>query len=141
MAIVINQDAYDKIYDYVILSERDPKEKNPFSVQLKLINSRNLAKLDDGLTKINDDQTVTLCSGSYNFNLLKRSLYGWKNLNDENGNEVPLIKNADGTVKDESISSLPLFIINELADLVATASRNPDSVEALFEIPSATKNK
>jgi len=130
MALIIKRNAYETIHTYVVLAEREAKD--PFTVEIKLIKSKDMAKLDDGLTQINNDQSVTLCSGSYNFNLLKKGLVNWKNLVDENNNEVPIIKNTDGTVKDESLSNIPIFIINEIADLIATASRNPEAIDALI---------
>jgi hypothetical protein len=120
----------DESFEYVPVLFRGDEE--PFTVKIKRIDARSFAKLEDGLTKINqEDSTISFASGSFNWNVVKRGVLGWSNVTDENGALLKFKKDANGFMDDSSIEVLPLDIISEIATTIASITRTPEHT-ALF---------
>lgn len=132
MALVIFK---NKEVDFVPFSERG--QENPFTVTIRPMDARVLAKLDDGYVTFVNDEGVTLQQGTYNLKAVKYGVVSWKNLNDEDGKEYKVAKNAKGEILDECIGMLPSHIVSELATAIISLSKYPDSAEALLGIGDA----
>lgn len=138
MALVTNSDK-TQTFKYIPVSCRE--DLDPFTVEVKRIDKRTFAKLEDGLTKVNqDDATISFASGTFNWNILKRGLVSWENVTDENSAQVKLKKDPSGMVEDSSIELVPLDMIAELANLIANITRTPEHTDLfLGKFPEAPK--
>jgi hypothetical protein len=130
----------DEIYDFIPVLFRG--DENPFTIQLKKIDSKSFAKLEDGLTKINqDDSTIMFATGSFNWNIVKRGVVGWSNIDDEKGKPVKFIRDTNGLMEDSCIELLPLEVLSEVATAIAAITRNPEHTEILLGITVDGKSK
>lgn len=128
----------DEVFDYIPLSFRG--DDVPFTLKVKRIDSRSFAKLEDGLTKINqEDSTISFASGSFNWNLVKRGVVGWLNVSDENGANIPFKKDNNGLADDSCMEMLPIEVITEVATAIASITRSPEHTD-LFLGKASTPN-
>jgi len=119
----INTQLFNKVYDYVPVDFEGLPNAPVF--MLKTLSAKQLAQLDDNLTKVNRDDTITIASASHTLNTLKVSLRGWANLFDENDSQLAF-KLESGAASDESLEIIPSYIRQELANFILTKSRFPD---------------
>lgn len=118
----------DEVFEYVPVIFRG--DESPFTVKIRRIDPKTFAKLEDGLTKINqEDATVTFAAASFNWNVAKRGIVSWLNISDEK--KVPIkFKTDSAGLMDESILELiPMDIINEIATTIASITRSPENTE------------
>lgn len=112
-------------YEYVPVTQRGTEK--PFTVTVRQLKPLELAKLEDTLTQINRDQSLTLKSGQFSYNILRVGIVNWANLTHE-GKDILVTKNAVGdAITDECLERLPPAIVEELADLIVNISRHPQS--------------
>lgn len=130
MALVVKSGAQETL-KYVISGERG--ETKPFTVTLQVIKTRVFAGIEDIITKVNQDQSITINTGTYNYRVAKVGITDWVNMLDEKGKQVKLELNADASVKDESLDMIPTAILGEIADVISTISRNPALIETFVE--------
>lgn len=118
----------DEIFDYIPISFRG--DDNPFTVKIKRVDPKTFAKLEDGLTKINqEDATISFASGSFNWNLVKRGITGWENVADENGNPIKFKKDQANLMAESILELIPMEIITEIATTIASITRNPEHTD------------
>lgn len=132
MALVIFK---NKEVDFIPFTERG--QETPFTVTIRPLDSRVLAKLDDGYVTFVNDDGVTLQQGTYNLKALKYGVVNWKNLTDEDGKEYPVKKNQKGEVLDECIGMLPAHIVSEIANAIIAISKYPENINAILGIEDA----
>ena len=94
MAIIINS---KQEFTYTPYSERGTEK--PFSVTFKLLGAQQLAKLDDNLIMVVQDEGMSVKRGTYSYKAVKASLVSWSNVEDEKG-KVELVKNSKGEAVD-----------------------------------------
>jgi len=115
-------------FEYTPIMSRG--EDEPFTLTIKRIDSRSFAKLEDGLTKINqEDATISFASGSFNWSVIKRGVSGWSNVTDSDGAQVKFKKDANGFMDDSCIEMMPLDMITEVATTIASITRNPENTD------------
>ena len=116
----------DLTYKYIPLIERG--EKDPFTVTIRPLTSREFSVVEDVLSRINPDQTMGFAAGSFNFEIVRRGLVDWENLLDEEDKPVE-IKKSGGMVSIESMNMLPVEIITELATVISNITKDPANTE------------
>ncbi len=124
--LVVNQ---EEEWDYIPVSEREQKE--PFTVVVKPLGIRKMAKLEDGYVLVKEGEGVALNQGTYNTKAVKAGIVSWKNLKDDKGKEYPAKFSSKGEVLDESLNLLPPSIIAELANVIVSISKYPEDAEVL----------
>jgi hypothetical protein len=127
MALVTNSNK-SETFNYIPVSCRG--DEAPFSVTVKRLDKKSFAKLEDGLTKVSqEDATISFASGSFNWSLVKRGVISWENITDENSAQVKFVKDTNGFMDDISIEALPLEMITEIANLIANITRTPEHTD------------
>jgi hypothetical protein len=120
-----------KTYEYIPISERG--EEKPFTVEIRQLSKREYAVIEDKLARFHRDESITFSSMSTNYELVQQGLVGWKNMFDDRGKPIePVIKN--GVVDAESLDLLPIEIIQELANVIAGITKDPDNADIYLGI-------
>jgi len=126
MALIFNEDLSEG-FKYIIESERDAK--NPFSVTIKPIDSVRLVTLEDGLLKRGQDNSVSVATGSYNISLCLNAITDWENMVDGKGKAIAMVKDIKGYISQESLEMIPTSVITELAEVIASVSQDPSTIQ------------
>jgi len=124
MAITIKKT--QETYEYIPLIERG--EEKPFTVIIKRLPPRQFTILEDKMAKINQDESISFTTGTFNWAVIKKGIIDWRNMLDENGKEIYPLKNGKGELLDETLDLLPLDLITEIANTVVGISKDPDNV-------------
>jgi len=119
MALVINT---QKEFKYIPYSERGGD--NPFTVTFKILGVAQLAKLDDGLISVVENEGMSIRRGTYSYRAVKTALVSWENIGDGE-KDIPLIKSGKGEVEDTSLAYIPSSILDEIANVIIACSKNP----------------
>jgi len=130
MALIFNSQV-EEGFDYV--PEAQKGEKKPFKVRIVPIPSVVMVKLEDGLLQRSVENELSLKTGSYNVSLCLEAVAGWDNMDDVEGNPIPLVATPKGRISEESLSMLPTGIINEIAGVIASVSQDPASIQIFAE--------
>jgi len=133
-AFIINENTHD----YVPISERESDK--PFTATIKQLKPQELAALEDDMAKINNDQSLTIQTGRFNYSVLRAGLVGWFNF--KNGDkDVKPKKTAIGVIDEESLNMLPPILVAELSEVILNISRFPTSIDVYLgkEIEDETK--
>jgi len=125
MAITIKKSPHT--YEFVPLSERG--ESEPFTVTIKVLPPRQFTILEDKMAKINQDESISFTTGTFNWSVIKKGLVDWDNMLDEDGKQIRAAKNGKGELLDESLDLLPLDIITEIANTIVSISKDPDNAD------------
>jgi len=125
MAITIKKT--QETYEFTPLSERG--EENPFTVTIKRLPPRQFTILEDKMAKINQDESISFTTGTFNWAVLKKGVVDWSNMFDEDEKPIFPAKNGKGELLDESLDLLPLDIITEIANTVVSISKDPDNID------------
>lgn len=133
MAIIINS---KQEFTYTPYSERGTEK--PFSVTFKLLGAQQLAKLDDNLIMVVQDEGMSVKRGTYSYKAVKASLVSWSNVEDEKG-KVELVKNSKGEVEDTSLSLIPASMLEEIANVIIACSKNPSNSDVYLGTDDVTK--
>ena len=139
MALFVSR---SKEYTFVPFSERG--KDDAFTVVIQSLDSKILAKLDDGYVTFSDNEAITLQQGTYNMKALKYGIKSWSNLTDGE-TDYPVKKNAKGEVLDECLALLPSSVVAEIANAIVAVSKFPENADAILgtvektEEPEATK--
>ena len=140
MAITIKK--VNDTYKYIPLSERG--EENPFTVTIRRLPPREFTILEDKMAKINQDESISFTTGSFNWAVIKKGIVDWENIFDEDGKPIYPAKNGKGELLDESLDILPLDIIAEIAGTIVSISKDPDNIDLYlgnFEKEAKTSGK
>jgi hypothetical protein len=140
MAITIRKT--QETYEYVPLIERG--EEKPFTVIIKRLPPRQFTILEDKMAKINQDESISFTTGTFNWAVIKKGIIDWRNMLDENGKEIYPLKNGKGELLDETLDLLPLDIITEIANTIVGISKDPDNANIYlghFEDKTVPKNE
>lgn len=127
MALIINTQNTDKIFQYILLSERE--EQSPFTLDIQPLKTKTLARLEDDITQINQNKSITIRTGSFNIKVFKVAVKAWYNLLDENNKEIKPVKDSDGFLDDESLNRIPMTVINEVANVILEISKDPSRTD------------
>ena len=111
-------------YKYTPYSERDTEK--PFSVTFKLLGAQQLAKLDDNLIMVVQDEGMSVKRGTYSYKAVKAALVSWENVEGDKG-DITLSKNTKGEVEDSSLSLIPSNLLEEIANVIIACSKNPSN--------------
>ena len=125
--LIVNQ---KKEYEFIPVSERG--QENPFTVKIRPLGVREMAKLEDNFITIKEGDGISLSQGTYNQKALKAGIITWENLKDEDGVEYKVKKNSNGEVLDESLNLLPPTILSEIANAIVTISKYPEDADVLL---------
>ena len=125
MAITIQKT--QETYEFIPLSERG--EKNPFTVTIKRLPPRQFTILEDKMAKINQDESISFTTGTFNWAVLKKGVIDWANMNDVDGKPIHPTKSGKQELLDESLDLLPLDIISEIANTIVSISKDPDNID------------
>ena len=118
----------DEVFEYIPISCRG--DDVPFTVKIKRIDPKTFAKLEDGLTKINqEDATISFASGSFNWNVAKRGIVGWENVSDDNGTAVKFKKDQTNLMDDSVLELIPMEMVTEIATTISSITRNPEHTD------------
>ena len=123
MLIVSKQEEYK----YIPIQERGAEE--PFTVYIKPLGVRQLAKLEDSYVVIKDGDGLALQQGAYNTKALKAGIIRWENLKDADGKEYQVEKNAKGEVLDSTLELLPPTLLTEIANVIVSISKYPEDAD------------
>ena len=123
MAITIRKT--QETYEYIPLIEKG--EEKPFTVILKRLPPRQFTILEDKMAKINQDESISFTTGTFNWSVIKKGIMDWRNMLDEDGKEIYPLKNGRGELLDETLDLLPLDIITEIANTIVGISKDPDN--------------
>jgi len=126
MALVYNKSLAE---GFKYIPESDRSDKAPFSVIMQPIDSVRLVILEDGLFKRGADNSLSISTGSYNVSLCRNAIKSWDNMTDEAGKVVSIQLDAKGYISQESLSKLPTTLITELANVIATTSQDPSTIQ------------
>ena len=126
MAIVHSKEAAEG-FNYIIVSERG--EKEPFTVKLKVIDSTELVRLQDGLLLRGNDDSISLKTGSYNVSALRLSITGWNNMLDAKGKQIPMAKKVNGLISDDSLNMIPASLFDEIAGVAIDISNDTSKIQ------------
>ena len=137
MAIVFDS-RLEEGFDYIPVDQRGDAE--PFSVKIKTIASRDLVKLQDNLLQRDNEDKISLRTGSYNLAACKLAIIGWSNMNDRDGKAIEPEFSRDGKVLDKSLDYLPTKYFDEIANVAISISNDPSMID-LFTEPKVTKTK
>jgi len=116
-----------KTLKFTPLSERG--EEKPFSLSIRALPPRQFSILEDKMAKINNDESISFTTGSFNWAVIKAGIMDWENLLTEDGTQIKPTKNSKGEVEDNSLDLLPLEIIVEVANTIVSISKDPDNVD------------
>lgn len=109
MAVVIQPAG--KIIEFVPESQRELPQNEQTIILMKKISRNKIVEERDKLVGLSDNGRVeALRSSSVAFQITKMQFAGWRNVVDENGNEVP----CDLSQRDAMYDLLPLNIQDEL---------------------------
>lgn len=128
----------EKTHDYVPLMERN--ESKPFTAVIRQLKPQELAILEDGLARINSDQSMTIQSGSFNYAVLKAGLVDWDNFLDGE-KQIKPEKTPSRKLSDASLDLLPPLIVAELSEVILNISRFPTAIDVYLgkEIADGSK--
>lgn len=127
MSLTVNAKKSES-FEYVPVNFRG--EDAPFKVTIKRIDSRTFTKLEDGLTKLHqEDATISFASGSFNWQVLKRGVTGWENIFDADGAPIKFVKDSSGLMDDSCIEFLPFELITEIATTISSITRTPEHTD------------
>lgn len=125
MALVVKKS--QETYEYVPLTERN--EENPFTVIIKRLPPRQFTILEDKMAKINQDESISFTTGTFNWSVIKKGLIDWSNMLDENNKPIYPNKNGTGELLDTTLDLLPMDIISEIANVIVGISKDPDNAD------------
>ena len=125
MALIVKKT--QETYEYVPLTERN--EENPFTVIIKRLPPRQFTILEDKMAKINQDESISFTTGTFNWAVIKKGLIDWKNMFDENDKPIYPAKNGKGEFLDDTLDLLPLDLIAEIANVIVGVSKDPDNAD------------
>ena len=131
MAIVFNKELAEG-FTYIVESERG--NKKPFSVIIQPIDSVRLVTLEDGLLKRDQNNSLSISTGSYNVSLCRNSIIGWGNMNGVDGKAINIQLDPKGYISEASLSMLPTALITEVAGVIASTSQDPSTIQVFTEI-------
>ncbi len=133
MALVIKKSNEDTL-KYIPVLERD--EETPAIFEVRRIPQREFAKLEDKLARVYNDQSIGLSTATFNYGVVKLGLVSWENINDEYGRPITPEKTKEGVFKDDYINMIPQQILNELAEVIASITRDPESIDIFRDVGS-----
>jgi hypothetical protein len=123
MAITIKKQ--QETYEYIPLIERG--EKEPFTVIIKRLPPRQFTILEDKMAKINQDESISFTTGTFNWAVIKKGIVDWKNMLDENGKPIYPAKAGSGELLDTTLDLLPMDLITEIANSIVGVSKDPEN--------------
>lgn len=124
----------NEVFEYVPSDFRG--QENPFTLKIKRIDPKTFAQLEDGLTKINqEDSTIIFASGSFNWNVARRGIVGWENISDENNKPIKFGTDSANLISEQTLSLIPMEIIAEVATTIASITRSPENTELFLGNP------
>jgi len=115
-------------HKYVPYNQRGDEVKDPVVLTIRGLIPKESAALDDTLTRIYQDQSISINQGSYNYEVVRAALLSWTNVNDEKGKPLPIVL-VGNLVADESLNLLPIDWVNEIANVIVAISKNPDEAD------------
>ena len=118
---------YEKQYEYIPLEDRN--SENPTVFVFRRLSHEEMAKLEDNLITMYQDQSVTIKNASYLLNVIRLALVDVKNLLDENGKEIKLTFDDEGLVSSDFIELLPSDLLLELGSTIANVSKFPNMAD------------
>jgi len=119
-------------FKYVIESERG--EKRPFSISIEPINSVKLMTLEDGLLKRDQNNSLSISTGSFNASLCTNAITGWANMVDEKGKAIPIKLDPAGYITIESLEKVPSTIITEIAGVISSVSQDAANIQIFTDV-------
>ena len=125
MAIKITE--APKSFDYIPLTERG--EQNPFTVTIQKLPPKQFTILEDKMAKINQDESISFTTGTFNWAVIKQGVLSWENLLDANDKPITVLKASNGEILDQSLNLLPLELITEIANVIVSISKDPDNAD------------
>jgi len=126
MAIRIDRAKKDITYRYVPILERG--EKDPFTVEIRPLTPKELIEIEDKMVRLNKDESISVSTGSYNWEVCKRGIVDWRNLLDERNREIPINRDTIG-ISDETLNYLPISFITEIANVIVGISKDPENAK------------
>lgn len=127
MAIVITK--VKENLKYIPLDERG--KENPFYVLVKPLDSKILLTLEDRIVR-REGEVVSFYMGKYSFDACKASIVGWGNITYEDGSDIQFKTSQDGLPTDETLASLGVELIQEIANVVSAISRDKSKIPVFF---------
>jgi hypothetical protein len=137
MALTIKK--RDDTYEFIPLSERG--EENPFTVIIRRLPPKQFTILEDKMAKINQDESISFTTGTFNWAVIKKGIVDWTNMFDESGKQITPVKSSKGEILDESLDLLPLELIAEIANTIVSISKDPDNTDIYLGNYTQTKDK
>jgi len=126
MAIKINKEQRNITYKYIPIMERG--EKDPFTVEIRPLTSKELIEIEDKMIKMNKDESISIATGTYHWEVCKKGIVDWSNFLDENNKEIQIKKNIYG-VEDEILNLLPISLITEIGNVIVGISKDPENAK------------
>lgn len=126
MALVFNK-ALEEGFKYIPESQKG--EKKPFSVTVQPIDSVRLVTLEDGLLKRDQNNSLSISTGSYNVSLCRNSIIAWEGMQDAEGKDIKIQLDPKGYISNESLSKVPTALITEIANIIAETSQDPSAIQ------------
>jgi hypothetical protein len=127
MAITVTKTP-EEGYKYIPVEQK--KEKNPFAVWIKPIPNKDLFDLEDKMVQRIGEE-VYIAQGVYSFLVVRYGLVNWEGITDSKGKALP-ITFEDGMASEESVANIPADLILEIANVIASISRDSANIEIFF---------
>lgn len=118
-----------KGFKYTPKGQSDSDEAK-FSVLLKPISVEDLADINDMLMTRTSTEVRTNY-GLYYLQACRKSIIGWDNIIDIDGNQVPMTKTSYGTIDNLSLNKIPYDMIEDIGSIAIIASMDPSTIEKL----------
>lgn len=109
-------------------------DKNPFSVKIKPIASRDLVKLQDNLLQRDMEDKISLKTGTYNLKACKIGIIDWTGMLDKDGAEIKMKKDFDGAISDASLDIIPTRYFDEIAGVIIHVSQDAKAIDMYTEV-------
>lgn len=111
-------------------------DKNPFSVTIKPIASRDMIKLQDNLLQRDNEDKISLKTGTYNLKACKLGIVNWSGILDKDSVEIQMKKDFDGYISDSSLDIIPTRYFDEIAGVIIHVSQDPKAIDTYLETPA-----
>jgi len=115
-------------HPYIPYDQRGEEVKDPVELTIRTLLPQEQATLDDMLTRVYQDQSVSINQGSYNYQVCKVALVNWTNVSDEKGKAVGITR-IGSVISDDSLNLLPIEWITEIANVITSITRAPEDTE------------
>lgn len=106
------------------------EDENPYEFKVRVLNKLELQQYDGKKTSLSTaGNELFIKMGEVNLEVFRKCVIDWKNISDENNEEVKFKKDKNGLVDNELIQMIPSDVINEVGLMIQDISAFPDKAQ------------